>query len=163
LKKGNKMAKHIKSLSDAARTAKKVLANTTASQRVRKNGKPVEPLKGKPAKVEAIRRKERDVTNILRKCVTLRAAKKLAGPEVTREHKAVYAEYLFAGMTPRQVKHLKKRPTAIEALRKEKAAKLLALQLAAEKLVDEKRDHKARVQAAAKVRALRARDEAGQV
>ncbi len=156
------MAKHIKSLSEAARTAKKVLANTTVSTKVRKNGTPVEPLRGKPARVEATRRKERDVTNILRKCVTLRAAKKLAGPEVTRERKAVYAEYLFAGMTPRQVKHFKKRPKAIEALRQEKADKLLALRLAEEKLVDEKRDHKARVRAAAQVRALRARDEAAQ-
>ena len=73
------MAKHIKSLSNAARTAKQVLANSPASKRVRKNGTPIEPLKGKPARVETARRKERDTANVLRKIVTLRAAKKAAG------------------------------------------------------------------------------------
>lgn len=154
-KKEKKMAKSIRSLSTAAREAQKVLLNNVKPEKLRKNGTPTEPLKGKPARVEAARRTARDITNLLRKCITLRVAKKLVGSDVKREIKVVYEESLFAGMTPRQVKHLKKRPNEIEVLRKVKAEALLAAKVAKEKRIDEARDYRARVKAAAKVRALR--------
>jgi hypothetical protein len=141
------MAKHIKSLSNEARTAKQVLANSPVSKRVRKNGKPVEPLKGKPARVESTRRKDRDLANVLHKIVTLRDTKKAAGPKVERERKAVHSESLFAGMTPRQVKRLKKRPEAIKTLRKELEAKRADARRAEQNLVDENRAKRARIKA----------------
>lgn len=135
------MAKHIKALSRTTRQAKKAAATQVV--------KPVNPKspKGKPAREQAKKRASRKA--IAGKRPELLAAKQVTGPVVKRERKAVYAEYLFAAMTPRQVKHLEKRPKQIEELRQAIAAKVLAKQTAEKTRVDELRAAKARAKARA--------------
>lgn len=134
------MAKNIKSLSRTTRQAKKAAAGSVA-----KAPNPKSP-KGKPAREQAAKRAERRAG--AGKRPELLAIKKTAGANVKRERKAVYPEFLFTTMTPRQVKHLEKRPAQIEILRKAKAAKLLADQNAEKARVDARRDAKARTKAA---------------
>ena len=135
------MAKNIKALSRAERQTKKAAANNVV--------KPVnlKSPKGKPARELAAKRAERRALDGKRP--DLLALKRLIGVLVTRERKAVYPAHLFLSMTPRQVKHLEKRPTKIEELRKALAAVVVAKQNAEKAAIDTKRAHKARVKAAA--------------